>query len=164
MPSAAPDQWVIERVGEGSDALPSLKALLRDYAQWLQVDLCFQSFEQELDGLPGEYQAPLGGLWVAGPSASQVMACVALRPQTGSDIAELKRLYVSPAARGLGLGRRLTECAMDFARTVEYRAIRLDTLPQMQEAQGLYRSLGFFEIAPYYINPIPGARYLECRL
>jgi putative acetyltransferase len=164
MSRSTPDLWAIQRVEQSSALLAPLRGLLREYAQWLDVDLCFQSFEQELQALPGEYQFPLGGLWVAGTGESPVQACVALRSQSGTSVAELKRLYVSPRARGGGLGRRLTECAMDFARQRGYSSIRLDTLPQMPQAQALYESLGFLEIAPYYFNPILGARYLECKL
>lgn len=99
---------------------------------------------------------------------AQSLGCIGVRPLGGADdawpIAELKRLYVRPQARGTGLGKRLTRAALDFARNVGHRAIRLDTLPAMQSAIRLYETLGFLEIAPYYANPIPGARYLELAL
>jgi putative acetyltransferase len=161
---SAPDQWLIERVEASADELQSVRELLREYAQWLSVDLCFQSFEQELADLPGEYQAPWGALWIARQPGRMAQACVALRPQTEHTIAELKRLYVSPIARGYGLGKRLTECAQAFAKQAGYQALRLDTLPQMPQAQQLYESLGFVDIPPYYHNPIAGTRYMECKL
>ncbi len=164
MSRPASGQWWIEPIDSGAADLRSVRELLREYAQWLAVDLCFQSFEEELAALPGEYQSPWGGLWVARQAGYEPKACVALRPQTGQTIAELKRLYVSPDARGHGLGKRLTECALSYARNAGYHAVRLDTLPQMPQAQALYTALGFIDIPAYYCNPIAGVRYMECQL
>ncbi len=76
----------------------------------------------------------------------------------------MKRLYVSPDARGLGLGRALVLRILDEARRLGYRSIRLDTLPQMGDAQALYAGLGFRDIEPYYDTPIPGTRFMEMDL
>ena len=122
------------------------------------MDLCFQGFAEELATLPGSYTSIL----IAGEEG-EALGCVALRPHGDAD-AEMKRLYVRPAGRGRGLGRRLAERAIEEARRAGSRRIVLDTLPQMKEAQALYRSLGFREIAPYYDNPISGARYLALSL
>jgi ribosomal protein S18 acetylase RimI-like enzyme len=89
--------------------------------------------------------------------------CVGLRTLL-EGIAEMKRLYVRPAARGLGVGRMLASAVLDAARASGYRCVWLDTLPSMTEAQSLYRALGFVEIPPYYPNPVPGARYMELAL
>ena len=144
------------------DEMEAVRALFREYQAWLDVDLCFQGFEQELAALPGDYCAPRGGLWLA-RHGGQLAGVVALRPMDRR-CAELKRLWVRPGHRGSGLGRRLTQRAIRFARENGYGALRLDTLPQMKSAQALYRSLGFRVIAPYYENPVAGVVYMELLL
>ncbi len=138
--------------------LDDIRAMLREYAAWLQVDLCFQNFEQELAALPGEYSPPSGRLLIA-----ESAGCVALRP-IDDRICEMKRLYVRPDHRGSGLGRHLVEAIISEARSIGYRAMRLDTMPKMDRAQGLYAALGFHEIPAYRYNPEPGARFLELDL
>jgi N-acetylglutamate synthase-like GNAT family acetyltransferase len=138
--------------------LDEIRAMLREYAAWLEVDLCFQNFEQELAGLPGDYQPPRGRLLLA-----QGAGCVALR-SIDEEICEMKRLYVRPQHRGSGLGRRLVLAVIEEARSIGYRRMRLDTMPKMDSAQKLYASLGFREIAAYRYNPEPGARFLELDL
>ena len=142
--------------------IEQVRDLFVEYANGLGVDLCFQSFAEELAGLPGKYTPHLGNLWLATVDG-QPAGCVAVRPLEPS-IAELKRLYVRPAYRGLKLGRQLTEVALAFAHSAGYSRIRLDTLPSMTSAQALYRSLGFEMIEPYCANPICGATYWEKRL
>jgi N-acetylglutamate synthase-like GNAT family acetyltransferase len=138
--------------------LDSIRAMLREYAAWLEVDLCFQNFEEELAGLPGEYAPPRGRLLIA-----EGAGCVALRA-IDEDTCEMKRLYVRPGHRGSGLGRNLVEAIMSEAREIGYRRMRLDTMPKMDSAQKLYATLGFQDIAPYRYNPEPGARFLELEL
>jgi len=155
------------RAAATPDDLAQARALFEEYAAWLAVDLCFQGFAEELATLPGAYAPPRGMLLLAGPADSPV-GCIALRPLDVGDggaageagIAEVKRLYVRPAARGTGLGRRLVQAVLDGARAIGYRELKLDTLDRMAEARALYGSLGFRECAPYYHNPIPGAVYM----
>ena len=138
------------------------RELFREYADWLRVDLCFQDFERELARLPGDYAPPRGRLLLAFHHESAV-GCVALRPidpATG----ELKRLYVRPEARGKRVGWRLVEQAIAAAKEIGYRRLVLDTLPQMSEAQVLYRSFGFVEVPAYYENPLPGVVYMALTL
>lgn len=142
--------------------LAVVRTLFREYAESLGHDLCFQGFEEELRDLPGDYAPPKGMLLVAADGPS-FLGCVAVRP-LDSETAELKRLYVRPAARARGIGRSLAVAAIDHAWGAGFRRIRLDTLPEMREAQALYRSLGFLEIAPYRPNPVPGTAYLELQL
>ncbi|HEY3962895.1 MAG TPA: GNAT family N-acetyltransferase [Gaiellaceae bacterium] len=142
--------------------LPVVRTLLREYAAGLAVSLDFQQFDDELAGLPGAYSPPAGALLIARTPRADA-GCVAVRPLAG-DTCELKRLYVRPSWRGHGLGRRLTNAALDHARTSGYSRMRLDTLPGMETAQALYEELGFREIAPYTVNPVPGARFLELDL
>lgn len=142
--------------------IAAVRALFREYAASLDFDLCFQGFEAELAGLPGVYARPAGVLLLA-VVGGEPAGCVALRP-LGDGAAELKRLYVRPAHRGLGLGRRLVTEALCHAVAAGYAAVRLDTVPAMADAARLYTALGFRDIPPYCPNPIPGARYLELHL
>lgn len=123
------------------------RELLIEYSRQLGVDLCFQNFARELATFPGDY-APPGGCFLLAMDSRIAAGCVALRA-LDDGICELKRLYVRGPYRGTGLGRRLTEAAIAKARSLNYSAIRLDTLPFMREAMALYRSLGFREITPY---------------
>jgi ribosomal protein S18 acetylase RimI-like enzyme len=143
-----------------------MRSLFQEYAQSLQVDLCFQNFEAELSGLPGEYEEPRGCLLLA-TVAGELAGCCALRPLDTVDYAnacEMKRLYVRESFRGLGLGRRLAEAILEQARQSDYASVLLDTLSDMEAARALYDELGFEEIPPYYFNPIAGAHYLKAAL
>lgn len=139
------------------------RSIFLEYAATLQVDLAFQDFQNELDNLPGEYATPRGAVllaWVEGALAG----CCALRPLYSSDYAnaaEMKRLYVRPPFRSIGLGRQLTEAILDSARSAAYSCVLLDTLDDMEAARALYEDLGFSEIPPYYHNPHAGAHYLK---
>jgi len=152
--------------GDDDAALAEVRTLFREYAATLGVDLCFQNFEAELAGLPGEYAQPLGTLLLARVNGASA-GCGALRALADVDYAnacEMKRLYVRTDFRGYGLGRRLAQALMDHAEGAGYRHLLLDTLDDMEAARGLYASLGFEEIPPYYYNPIPGAHYLKAEL
>jgi ribosomal protein S18 acetylase RimI-like enzyme len=143
--------------------LPAVRELFLEYADSLGFSLCFQSFDKELAELPGKYAPPSGVLLVA-ESERTPNGCVALR-EFAPGICEMKRLYVRPALRGSGAGRHLATEIIDRGRKLGYDSMRLDTIPgQMDSAIGLYRRLGFHEIAPYYDNPITGALYFELNL
>jgi putative acetyltransferase len=142
------------------------RAIFREYAAGLGVDLCFQNFEAELAALPGDYAPPRGCLQLALVNG-EVAGCGAFRPIGDVDYAnacEMKRLYVRPAYRGLGLGRLMAQALMDQALRAGYSVMLLDTLDDMEAARGLYAQLGFEEIPPYYYNPIAGAHYLKAEL
>ena len=147
-------------------ALDAARLLFREYADGLGIDLCFQNFDAELAALPGDYAAPLGGLllaWVDG----ELAGCGAFRPLPDADEAnacEMKRLYVRRAFRRFGLGRMLAQALIDGAVQAGYSAMLLVTLDDMEAARGLYATLGFVEVPPYYFNPIPGAHYLKVDL
>ena len=138
------------------------RALFEEYAASIGVDLGFQNFAEELAGLPGDYRRPAGGL-LLGFGGGLPVGCVAFRPLEPG-VAEMKRLYVRPSARGSGWGRRLVERAVSDAARAGHERLRLDTLPSMGAAVGLYLAMGFREIAPYRHNPVTGARYLELDL
>lgn len=148
------------------EELDATREIFREYAQGLGVDLCFQGFEEELAGLPGDYAEPRGALLLARVDGA-VAGCCALRPLDSSDYAgaaEMKRLYVRKAFRGFGLGRQLAEAVLDAARQAGYDCVLLDTLDDMEAARALYEDLRFEPIEPYYHNPIPGAHYLKVDL
>jgi putative acetyltransferase len=143
------------------------RELFLEYANALSVDLCFQDFTQELQELPGKYAPPKGRLLLAyyndDAVSSQLAGCGALRPFS-DEICEMKRLYIRPEFRGRGFGRVLTLALISAAREIGYRALRLDTLPEMHEAHKLYQTLGFREIAPYRASKMEGLLYLELDL
>jgi ribosomal protein S18 acetylase RimI-like enzyme len=140
--------------------------LFREYAASLDIDLCFQDFDTELATLPGLYAPPAGELLLAFVGA-ELAGCGAVRPFAGARDAracEMKRLYVRPAFRQYGLGRTLAEALLDAARRAGYAEMLLDTLGSMSAARALYASLGFKEIAPYYVNPVADVHYLKANL
>lgn len=151
-------------LSEASDAssVAEARVLFREYAAGLGVDLCFQDFEAELAGLPGEY-APPGGLLTLARVDGALAGCVAAH-RWDPHACEMKRLYVRDAFRGTGCGVALVRHVIDWARAAGFRRVLLDTLPSMAEAQRMYERLGFRDIAPYRPNPIPGARYLALHL
>lgn len=139
------------------------KELFLEYAQSLGFSLCFQSFDKELAGLPGDYVPPDGRLLLA-EYEDKLAGCVALH-KLEAGICEMKRLYLRPQFRGKGLGRVLAETIINEARKSGYQRMRLDTVePIMKDAVAMYRRLGFKEIAPYCTNPIEGALYMELEL
>lgn len=148
------------------EALDATREIMREYADSLGIDLCFQNFEAELATLPGEYAEPGGALMLAYVDG-ELAGCGAFRPMADVDYAnacEMKRLYVRRAFRRFGLGRVIAEALMNAAVGAGYSAMLLDTLDDMEAARELYSSLGFETIPPYYYNPIPGAHYLKADL
>jgi len=139
------------------------RELFLEYAQSLGFSLCFQNFDKELANLPGDYAPPEGRLLLA-EFEGQLVGCVALH-KLEPGICEMKRLYLCPQFRGKGLGRVLADRIVAEARQIGYKCMRLDTVePVMKDAVGMYRKLGFKEIAPYRTNPMAGTLYMELLL
>lgn len=142
--------------------IEAARALFQEYADGLQVSLCFQGFAAELAGLPGQYAPPRGRLLLASENGERV-GCVALRPISHT-VGEMKRLYVKPALRGQGIGRKLAETIIAEGRAIGFEIIRLDTLPIMSAATRLYESFGFVRCAAYYGTPLQDTIFMELRL
>ncbi len=139
-----------------------MRLLFEEYRTWLGIDLGFQRFEEELSSLPGDYGRPRGRLWLA-MMGGEAAGCAAIRPFGESDC-EMKRLYVRPAHRGKGVGRRLASTAIEMAKELGYRRMLLDTLASMTDAMRLYRALGFEETESYRYNPLPDVLYFALEL
>jgi ribosomal protein S18 acetylase RimI-like enzyme len=143
--------------------IEQVRALFLEYRRSLGFSLCFQSFEEELKNLPGVYAPPSGRLLLV-RAADHAAGCIALR-KLDTGICEMKRLYVRPDDRGLGLGRMLVERLIAEARAIGYERMRLDTIASaMKDAVALYRRMGFREIAPYSSVPIESALWMELLL
>ena len=147
--------------------VPLARALFLEYAAWLDIDLCFQGFDAELAGLPGGYAPPGGDLWFARVGGADA-GVVGLRPfgaeGRARNVCEMKRLWIRPDYRGLGLGRRLTEQTLAAARAAGYLRMRLDTLHRMAEARALYASFGFRDVTARVAERHPELIYMELDL
>jgi putative acetyltransferase len=165
--AASSDSSVVKNLAmvqaETASQIAQARKLFLEYAHSLGFSLCFQSFDAELAGLPGDYAPPEGRLLLA-TVEDQLAGCVALH-KLDSHTCEMKRLYLRPQFRGKGLGRALTNRIIAEARQIGYKRIRLDTVePVMKDAVAMYRKLGFREIEPYRANPMAGTLYMELDL
>ena len=163
MPALARDRAVEVRHADTADDIESVRTLFLEYAASLGFDLSFQDFDREVASLPGDYAPPSGVLLLAADGVTPA-GCVGLRPWGDADTCEMKRLYVRPSMRGMKVGSMLVTRLLDEARARGYRRMRLDTVPGMDAAIGLYRAAGFRDIPPYRPNPVPGALFLELEL
>ncbi len=159
-----PEEVRLEEARFPEDA-ETLRRLLRAYRSALAAEPCFAGFESELAGLPGDYARPRGNAWLVRRGGDGgALGCVALRPLEATGLCEMRRLYVVEAARGRGLGRRLSARAVEWAAAAGYRTLRLDTLQSMAVARGIYARLGFAEVPSYVHDPQAGVVYLELDL
>jgi len=138
------------------------KKLIREYHEWLAIDLCFQGFEAELNSLPEMYGHPNGSMILI-KNDIDFIGCVGLRKKD-SECCEMKRLYIKPLFHNKGAGRLLLNMFIDTARELKYKIVRLDTLSRLEAAIHLYVTFGFTEIEPYNFNPVQGVKYFELRL
>lgn len=143
-------------------SIAAVRTLFVEYAASLDVDLAYQSFQDEVASLPGDYAPPRGCLLLAREGLDAI-ACVGVRP-LDADVCEMKRLYVRREGRGTGIGRELAVAAIEFGRAAGFRAMRLDTLPSMAAAHTLYHTLGFRSIPPYRFSPVAGNMFMELAL
>lgn len=158
----APARHVNASIELAFDALDDARALFEEYAHMLDIMVYFETFDEELSSLPGEYAPPQGRLLVA-RWEGEAIGCVALRPLTKGRC-ELKRLYVKPAFRGMHVGRRLTERAIQGAKDIGYTQMLLDTLDMLQDSIALFHKLGFAETISLYGPPKPGLVYMSLDL
>jgi ribosomal protein S18 acetylase RimI-like enzyme len=156
-------RFTIQPVRTTDDLLATAR-LFDAYANSLPLDLAYQDFGSELASLPGKYAPPRGELLLARDTDGESLGCVGLRPVAPDGCCEMKRLYLVPGARGLGLGRALAEAIVQQGREMGYREMRLDTLATMTSAIGLYDHLGFVRIAPYYAPTPPGTTFMALSL
>lgn len=139
------------------------RRLFREYEEWLDLDLCFQGFEDELAGLPGRYAPPAGRLLLA-YHEKRLAGCIALR-KLDQGVSEMKRLFVRPEFRGKQIGERLVKHVIDCARVLGYKRLMLDTYPaKMAKAVSLYHSQGFTPTGAYYDNPSKDVLFMELAL
>jgi putative acetyltransferase len=136
--------------------------LFREYQAFLNIDLCFQDFEQELASLPGKYAQPSGAILLARVDG-ELAGCVAVRPIEG-DVCEMKRLYVKDKFRGLAIGKKLAQAIIEKAKQRNYKTMRLDTLERLETAMAIYQKLGFKRIEPYYANPLNEVAYWQLEM
>lgn len=165
-------RFTIIQVDSGNTkGLSAISTLFNAYVTWLSshgIDLTFQSFTTELSKLPGLYSSSKGGILLlahthSSPHAKdgEPLGCVALRPLQPPAIAELKRLYVSPSARGSGLGKVLVSEVLRRAKEMGYEEVKLDTLLFMREARQLYAEFGFEKCEAYYDTPVEGTVFMR---
>ncbi|WEK52316.1 MAG: GNAT family N-acetyltransferase [Candidatus Kaistia colombiensis] len=148
----------------GDRDLRDAVTLIRAYAAALPIDLAYQDFEAEIAAMPGKYAPPEGTLLLARGADGAALGCVGLRPLPGGGDSEMKRLYVAPTGRGLGVGRALVATVIGMARQLGYQRLLLDTLPSMPAAIALYRQAGFATIPPYYETPVAGTCFMALTL
>lgn len=153
----------IQKVTTEGPALESIKSLFKAYLEELNEDLCFQSFDSEIDNPLYKYSAPTGALFIAYYNAIPV-GCIALQPLQEAQTCEMKRLYVAPDYRKLGVGDALVKVLLQEAQSLGYTTMKLDTLERLQAAIKLYLKFGFEMVTAYYDNPLPSVVYMEKKL
>ena len=156
-------RFTIEPARARTDLL-AVADLFRAYANSLPIDLDYQGFEAELSTLPGKYAQPIGEILLAKNELSEPIGCVAVRPFDEQGCCEMKRLYVCPQGRGMGLGSQLVKAILSEAQKIGYKEMRLDTLSTMAEALALYEKFGFTRIPAYYETPIENTVFMSKKL
>lgn len=153
------DRYYIDPV-RNAVQITAVRDLFDAYVAWLGVDLTYQGYPEERAGLPGRYAPPSGELLLARDPAGAALGCVGLRAIDPAGCCEMKRLFVAPDGRDLGVGAALCDAIIAVAKTRGYREIRLDTLSTMTAALGLYERRGFVRIPAYYDTPVADTIFL----
>jgi GNAT superfamily N-acetyltransferase len=153
---------IVFKIADTEQEFNDAKNLFQQYAQSLNIDLSFQNFDDELNTIDKQYKKPAGALLLAYKDGLAI-GCAGIR-QLDKDTAELKRMFVQPEYRQFKIGKKILELAIDIAKDIKYKRIRLDTLPTMTQAQNLYHSFGFYEITPYRFNPVEKTVFMEKKL
>lgn len=154
-----PDYFLAQSTTDFQEA----KKLIRAYAAWLNIDLCFQNFDSELENLGEIYSAKNRGAMILVQENDAFIGCVGFRERS-PEVAELKRMYVLPEHHKKGVGQGLLHEAMRLASEYDYKKIKLDTLRKMTPAMELYLKNGFVETTAYYHNPNADTVYFELDL
>ena len=152
-------QGIVYKKIETDEEIAGAKKLIIEYAQWLNLDLCFQNIDDELDNFPEKYKEPDGAFIIAKEN-NNIIGCVGIR-KLEPKICEMKRLFVNDKNKGKGIGKKLVEIVTEEAKIKKYEKIRLDTINTMAAALNIYYKNGFYKIEPYYNNPNKGTVYLE---
>lgn len=142
--------------------IDTVRELFQEYWDSFGFTPCFQGFDREVAGLPGDYAPPSGRLALALVDETPA-GCAAFR-RVDEHRCEAKRLYVRPAFRGRRVGRELLQWVIAEARAAGYREMVGDTMPVMQQALEMYDRWGFERTGPYSDHPTEGAIYLRLRL
>lgn len=153
---------ILQEVESDGDYEVAIK-LFEEYASQIGVDLSFQNFNDEIRDIKNQYSRPDGLIFLVFNDQNDPVGCFGIR-KFEEGIGELKRMYLKDEARGQGLGKRMLKDAVKAGKALGYLKMRLDTLPSMNAAIGLYKSLGFYEIDAYRYNPISGTKYFEISL
>jgi ribosomal protein S18 acetylase RimI-like enzyme len=153
----------IQKVTTEGPAFESIKSLFKAYLGELNEDLCFQSFDSEIDNPLYKYSAPTGALFIAYYNAIPI-GCIALQPLQEPQTCEMKRLYVDPEYRNLKIGDALVKTLLQEAQSLRYTTMKLDTLERLQAAINLYLKFGFETVTAYYDNPLPSVVYMQKKL
>ena len=152
------------RLAESPADYQAFTSLAREYIQSLDFKVDFQDVDIEMAEAPRRYgEVGQGAALLVVDQTGEVVGIAALR-DLGDKVCELKRMYVKPAHRKGGIGRRLCEESIRVAKCLGYQSMRLDTLTRMTAANRLYESQGFRRIEPYTVNPMPDALFYELNL
>ena len=153
----------ITHINKEGPELDAIRSLFREYEKELNENICFQSFEEEVNDPLKKYGPPSGDLILA-YWEDEVAGCIALTKMKDQDACEMKRLYVRPGFRKNKIGRILIEDLLSSARQRNYKMMRLDTFEKLQPAIHLYKQYGFKNISAYYNNPLTGVVYMQKEL
>ncbi|ALJ00203.1 GNAT family N-acetyltransferase [Rufibacter tibetensis] len=153
------EKRITYRVAESHEDFQQSQAIIIEYLETLRIDLAYMNLPDEFATMSQKYGAQEGVLILA-LDGEEAIGCVGVR-RLEPEIAELKRLYVRESHRGYKVGVTLFEKALENARSLGYTRIRLDVIPTLVKAKELYRSFGFYEVPPYFNNPVEGTAYME---